>query len=667
MLFNVKLENTLKQREKFLDVNGELLKQKIKSLAVEFDEDLISLLIQDNEIKEHFFKEIKGATFFNYRKFIDYIDDKNFLLDSYTKFSNKIGLTISNKHMKQIDNVVLSFPFKDCILEGGQSKEEEKRKEIFFNEVLAKDEINRLLDNKVITNATNYYYEDGEVKETTDFKFTRDKDINKKRGHSEDTITDNLIIKGNNLLALHTIESNFAEKIKLIYIDPPYNTGTDSFGYNDNFNHSTWLVFMKNRINTAKKLLQDDGILVLQCDYNQDAYLRVLVDEIDELTFVANIAVKSSTPSGTKTAHKDIKIIKQKDTILVYKKNKIKLNPQYVPRENWDKHYSKYLEKNGNNYELKNLIDVMQENDLNYNNLENINPTNEKVRKFIEIHADNIVRLQSHKNKEIEELSRTKYKDTIYEHFENTTSKGLFFNGQVITPIRQGLKKVLFGKQIKYYWSTLLCDFWDDIDFQNTQNEGGVSLPNGKKPEALLKRIIELCTNEYDIVLDYHLGSGTTCAVSHKLNRQYIGIEQLDYGKNDSVVRLKKVIEGEQSGISKPTNWNGGGSFIFFELDKFNQKFIDDLKEATKVNILDIYFQICEKGFLNYDVDLKQINDNIEEFKSFTLDKQKEFLISILNKNMLYKNLSEIDDKTYEVDDNIKKLNKDFYNIKDKD
>jgi len=154
-----------------------------------------------------------------------------------------------------------------------------------------------------------------------------------------------LIIKGNNLLALHSLKSEFNGQVKLIYIDPPYNTGNDSFKYNDKFNQSTWLTFMKNRIEIAKELLSDDGVIFVQCDYNQDAYLKVLMDEINGLNFVADIAVKSSTPSGIKTAHKNKKIIKQKDTILVYKQNMIEIEPQYTPRENWDSHYNLYLTK----------------------------------------------------------------------------------------------------------------------------------------------------------------------------------------------------------------------------------------------------------------------------------------------------------------------------------
>lgn len=310
MKFNEQLENLLKTLDKFIDKEGNLLKQNVKDSSEKFDNDLIKLLLNDKASNEHFFDKIDNATIFNYRKFIDYIDDKNFLIDSYTKFSNKVGLTISNKHIKQIDDVVLSFPFKDCVLEGGQSKDDEKRKEIFFNEVLAKDEINRLLDKKVICNAQKYR-QDGLTEEV---KFTRD---------AQDTIKDNLIIKGNNLLALHTLKSNFAGKVKLIYIDPPYNTGNDSFNYNDNFNHSTWLTFMKNRLEVARDLLADDGVIFVQCDDNEQAYLKVLMDEVfGRGNFIANF------PRVTKKGGKSSDFIaKNHDYIIIFSKiQNLKLN-----------------------------------------------------------------------------------------------------------------------------------------------------------------------------------------------------------------------------------------------------------------------------------------------------------------------------------------------------
>ena len=163
-------------------------------------------------------------------------------------------------------------------MEGGQSKDEEKRNEIYFNEVLDGKEIDQLLERKVFTNLQRIdQHEIHSLK-----KWNRDKEMNQKRNLSEDTITDNLIIKGNNLLALHTIKREFSGKVKLIYIDPPYNTGGDSniFSYNNYFNHSTWLVFMKNRLEIAKELLKEDGFIAIAIDHYELFYLGTLTDEI---------------------------------------------------------------------------------------------------------------------------------------------------------------------------------------------------------------------------------------------------------------------------------------------------------------------------------------------------------------------------------------------------
>jgi len=169
----------------------------------------------------------------------------------------KIGLSIVDEFLTENKEVVLSFPYKDCVLEGGQTKEDAGREEIFWNETLAPDEIDRLLAPKVLTNFSLY---DKTGK-------------HKVKGISP---TDNLIIKGNNLLALHSLKKKFNGKVNLIYIDPPYNTENDSFRYNDSFNHSSWLTFMKNRLEVAKELLSNDGAIFIQIDDKEMAYQKVL-------------------------------------------------------------------------------------------------------------------------------------------------------------------------------------------------------------------------------------------------------------------------------------------------------------------------------------------------------------------------------------------------------
>jgi adenine-specific DNA-methyltransferase len=319
------LEKQLQKEPNFVTDNNELKKWVIIDRARNYDEELLDLLLSEKELKAHFFVEVKGTFVFKQEQFIQFLEQKNYLNNSYTQFKNKVGLTIDGKFLKQRNEVALVWPFKDCILEGGQSREEDKREEIFFNEVLAQDEITQLLEPKVLTNAKRYNKEGEQA-------------FNQFNRNEEGTITDNLIMKGNNLLALHSLKDEFAGKVKLIYIDPPFNTGNDSFKYNDNFNHSTWLTFMRNRLEISKVLLKKEGLLFINIDDIEEAYLKVLCDEIfNRENFVNVIAVKSSTPSGTKTAHKERTIIKQKDLILVYKiGGTLDLTPQYVKRDYWD-------------------------------------------------------------------------------------------------------------------------------------------------------------------------------------------------------------------------------------------------------------------------------------------------------------------------------------------
>jgi len=244
------MQNLLEELKKLLEkderlvVDGKLLKNKIIELSLKLDPDLIKLLLKNESIKTHFFQEVDGGVLvFDKIKFQKFVSNKAFLPDSYTSFKNKIGLVTENEeYLSESKEVVLVWPYKDCMLEGGMEKEDEKRDEIFYNEILAPDEIDRLLEPKVLTNF---------------------KKIDKKGEHKVKEIkgNDNLIIRGNNLLALHSLKKRFAGKIKLIYIDPPYNTGNDSFTYNNSFNHSSWLSFMKNRLEIAKQLLRDDGAI----------------------------------------------------------------------------------------------------------------------------------------------------------------------------------------------------------------------------------------------------------------------------------------------------------------------------------------------------------------------------------------------------------------------
>ena len=247
------------------------------------DPALLQVIMEEPELKAQFFTKVGDVLVFDKTKFAWVVDSKAFLPDSYTAYKNKIGLVDDRGTLiSQSSNVSLVWPYKDCILEGGQTKEDAKHDEVFYSETLARRQVSRLLDRKVIVNAVRHD-EDG-TSQTTTF--------------SED---DNLIIRGNNLVTLHSLIPRFKGKVKLIYIDPPYNTGDDSFSYNDRFNHSSWLTFMKNRLDAAKRLLAEDGSIFVHIDHHELGYLQVLMDEVfGAENRVQMISIKTASPAGFK-------------------------------------------------------------------------------------------------------------------------------------------------------------------------------------------------------------------------------------------------------------------------------------------------------------------------------------------------------------------------------
>ena len=564
--FNQHLSQLLKTDNRLVDNENDLQINILRDFVNNSDVELIDLLLNDEKVREKFFIQIKDVYVFKQNDFIFYLDSK--VLDgSYTQYANRIGLASGGKFLTDSTDYVLDFPYKDCVLEGGQSTEEgndvyfeydeevndyieknAKRKEIFYNNIIAKDEIDRLLEPKAFQKVVRYDANG----ETIPSEFNRNAELNRKRGLPEDTITDNLIIKGNNLLALHSLEKEFKGKIKLIYIDPPYNTGSDDFKYNDNFNHSTWLTFMMNRLEKARDLLSSNGLIFVHCDDNEHAYLKILMDSIfKNENFINTIVMKTINPNGIKTTHATKTILKVKELILSYKKNDIKLKPQYRPIDKYDKYYDLFIE--GDLQDLKNCIVIKLVDKIKSLGF-NFDLKDENFKNFIIENSERI--FQTKFDKRVQ--NDPKYSDgKLYRYDDN--------DGYYVFQKRFGLK---LSKTIKEVFGTkeigiLLGDVWDDFKLNNLYLEGDVSFSNAKKPEHLIYRLIDMCTDENDIVLDYHLGSGTTAAVAHKMNRQYIGIEQMNYIEDVAIVRLKKVIDGEQGGISKIVNWQGGSSFSY--------------------------------------------------------------------------------------------------------
>lgn len=529
------LKNLLQKDERLVS-EGELFKNKVIELALKLDKDLIKLLLSDEKMKEVFFIEVDKILIFDKDKFIKFVSNKQFLPDSYTAFKNKIGLIDGDgEFISQKKEVVLSWPYKDCVLEGGMTKEDQKRDEIFWNEILAPDEISRLLDPKVFTNAKRID-KDGEHN-LDGFKTNENGDIK-----------DNLIIKGNNLLALHSLKKRFAGKVKLIYIDPPFNTGADSFSYNDKFNHSSWLVFMKNRLEAARDLLDNEGSIFVHTDHNEAHYLKVLLDEIFG-------------------------------------------RDRFINEIIWAYH----------------------------------GPGSPLMKQFNRKH------------------------DNIFWY--SKTGKWIFNADDIRVPLAgnlgggwEGLDKKAREKYAEK--GKIPEDWWEfavaarlKVDME--KRTGYLT----EKPYKLMERIIKAASNAGDIVVDFFAGSGTTGYVAQKLGRQFILIEQLENTQKILRERMRK-----------------NGNFVYLELAKWNENFVEKIQKAkTKEELKKLWETMKEKAFLSYKVDIKTVDEHAKDFEDLSIEDQKRFLLECLDKNHLYVNYSEIEDKEYGVSEEDKKLNREFY------
>lgn len=638
------LENVLKQDKRFFSERGNILRNAVYEAAMLFDRELIRLLLANPVTKERFFTEVGGVIVFDKVRFGWVINNRQFLPDSYTRYKNKIGL-VDNKgnYISEKNDIELVFPYKDCILEGGQTKEEQKREEIFYNEALAPDEVDRLLEPKVFANARRYS-KDG-VETVTEIKDE-----------------ENLIIKGNNLLALASLVKRYRGQVKCVYIDPPYNTGSDSFGYNDNFSRSTWLTFMKNRVDTAKRLMRADGVLLVQCSFHQYPYLKLLLDDVmGEKNYKLTFHILVRHPERILTGDKEFNDVIE--YILVYS-----ANPEYkMPKKIEMKTIDDYV------YEVE-LLKPGKKVEIDNKKVEIFLPSEYAVRKgeagsakFKAISIRGSIREKNSSGrfyvKNIEKLighypPLTLFKvegigDDIYDfryfHLPKEGNKnGTYF---------QGMPTSSDTTSIPY------ANFYDFISEYNVVNEeGNVEFRNGKKPEELIRFLLDIFTEENDLVLDFFLGSGTTCTTAHKMNRQYIGIEQLDYGLNDSLIRLQNVINGDATGISKSLDWQGGGSFISCELKELNQQYADKIQGAKdEKELWEIWLNIKATGFINSLVSIKEIDHTADDYQALSFEDKQRLFLAVLDKNMLYVNLCDIDDEDFQVSDEERKFTGSFY------
>jgi adenine-specific DNA-methyltransferase len=607
-----KLSKAVESNAKY-KVEDALNKNLLAEDARKYNVELLNLLQNDSSLKSHFFTETEGGLVFKKDVFLQFISNKEFLPDSYTRYANKIGLgSDDGSLLSGSKDVVLNWPYKDAVLEGGQDKEDQKRSEVFFNEILAPDQITRLLDNKVFTNWKRYD-KDGE--------------------HELDKLKDddNLIVKGNNLVVLHSLRKRYAGKIKLIYIDPPYNTGNDGFGYNDRFNHSSWLTFMKNRLEVSRDLLSNDGSIWITLDDNEFAYLRVLMDEVFgrdnfKATFVWH---------HRKSSQNDIDVSLSHNYTVCFSKNKnsFKLyqlpvssdgweNPDNDPRGPWV----------ADPFDAPNVRPNLTYPITNPNTGDQHLPPSGRHWRF----------------------SREKFASALKDDriVWGKTGKS-----------KPQLKRFLSEAQEK---GRTPFTIWSDVETATNATKELMKMHGRKdvfstpKPESLIERILLLGTKEGDIVLDYHLGSGTTAAVAHKMGRQYIGVEQMHYGDNDPTVRLKNVIDGDQTGISKSVDWQGGGSFVYANIMNNANTFRERVEKAKDdKEYLALLEEATSSSFLSYRVDPTKLNET--EFRKLSSADKRRLLLELIDNNTLYVNYEDINDPSFKISDSDKKFNEELY------
>ena len=631
--FNERLIALLETNPDFVDGTGELLRDRVKNCAWDFDHDLINLLLTDGEIESKFFEEVNGRWIFNNNTFVNYVNDMNFLDESYTQFRNKIGLNIDNKFLHERGEVALVWPFKDCVLEGGQTKEEDRPKEIFFNELLAPDEINRMLYPKVLTNWKRYTVEGEE--DVTDIQ--RDEN---------DIIRENLLIKGNNLIALHCLKQQFREQVKLIYIDPPYNPDSPSntFTYNNNFNHSSWLTFMKNRLEVAKELLTKDGVLIVAIDENEQAYLSVLISELFREYEIHCITIVHN-PRGVQGTNFSYT---HEYALFVIPQGKKTIGDRKIPPEkitwsnfrNWGGESRREDAKNCfypiivEEGEIVGFGDVLDDDE---------NPLTQTV---------------PHENG-----------DFVYPIDKNMIERKWRYARQSVDEVKHLLRaektktgyEIKIGKDFEMY-RTVWADRRYDANIHGTR---------------LVKSLVPGCNfdfpkslwNVYDclysvvaddknaIVLDFFGGSGTTAHAVLELNkdggnRKFIICEQMHYVETVTRERIKAVIAE-----------NNHDNFIYCELMQYNQVFMDKIRFAeSSEELLNIWHEMSRESFLNWYVKPKRSAEAEDHFIAIgNMDTQRKTLMGLLDKNQLYVHRSEIDDIKFDVSESDKVLNDTFY------
>ena len=667
------LKVTLKKDPRVLSEKGDIMKSKVYDLAMALDGDFLKILLDSPFLSRYFFSWAGDIAVFDKVKFSRVLMSQEFLQDNVTRSHNKIGRIAKKEfNIGEREFVCLTWPYEDCIIEGGQTQDDP-----FYSKLLSQEQAASLLGPKVFARPVRHVYQGSSPA----------LDIEE---------TDNLVIQGNNLLVLPSLQKRYQGKVKCIYIDVPYyfpeKKANNSFYYNTNFTLSSWLTLMKNCLELAKEFLRPDGVIWIQVGDDGQAYMKVLCDEIFQGGYINTISVKMKTIAGASGGGEDKKLKKNIEFIHAYAKDytaftgfhavydyKEIMEVQKEYRENqisWK--YTSVLYQEGNKKYLCSTVDGDGNEIAIYGRegykvlsvgkvatREGISEKEVYYRYIDRIFTTSMPQssIRPRVMKKLEEEGITcdlisiayvpksgKNKGKLYEQFYKGGTMRLLTWLKDVVEVRNGL----------IYKKDLQGTLWDGLHLNNLNKEGKVDFPNGKKPEALLKRILEMTTEKGDLVMDFFAGSGTTAAVAHKLGRQYIAVEQVSDTHEMMIRRLKNVIEGEQGGISKETGWQGGGSFVSFGLkmrNETNKKEIMDAVSEEKLNR--IYEKILESGFVSDQAEETVFEDSA--FLSLNIEDKKKRLMEILDKHMLYVNFCDWDDLTMYVTPEEKAFTESFY------
>ena len=635
MNFYNEVLDVLKSDERFFSDDGQLLRNAVYEAAMQMDAKLIKALYANEETRKHFFTDVDGIAVFDKVGFGWVINNREFLPDSYTRYKNKIGL-VNNKgeYISASNDVELVFPYKDCVLEGGQTKEDQKRSEIFYNETLAPDEVDRLLYPKVFTNAK---------------RFT-------KEGVEENIVNfdeDNLIVKGNNLLVISTLRKKYANMVDCVYIDPPYyfdkNKPADAFKYNSNFKLSTWLVFMKDRLKIAKDLLKESGVIFCHIGENGVHYLKMLMEEVFGSENFVETFIWKNTDNPDSLSKKSRSSV---EYIICFEKRK-DLSREYIGKET--ENGDAPLLNSGNS--IHNL--TFPKGSIRFNIPDGFYDCSKLDRVEI-LTPFNVV--NGTNDRKIVLKGEFKWRQPM---LDEEVSKGTYFlvktNKFSVRFQRAEATYMAPEKFIDNEYLSKAIGVGTNEDANSHLKKMGIDF-SYSKPESVIAFLLKAVTKENDLVLDFYLGSGTTCAVAHKMGRRYIGVDQMDYIETISVERMKKVIDGEQGGVSDQMNWQGGGSFVYCELAKLNQNYVDAIEKATTdEELTKLYADILETGFISYKVNPKDIDVNSDEYIKLSIGDKKRLLMELLDKNQLYVNYCDMEDETFGISEEDKAFTRSFY------